>query len=508
MIAAADLERRLADLEPIGLDERGTTRLAWTAEDAAAGAWFARRAAEVGLRVEVDPAGNRWALPDAPGPWWGVGSHLDSVRAGGRYDGALGVCAAFAVAEHAPVAVIAFADEEGARFNTPTFGSRALAGVLDPAVLDRRDDDGVRLADAMAAADVDPAGVAEAPSWLGRLRGFLELHVDQTPDLERFAVVRALAARMRVQADLHGRADHAGTTRPHERSDALLRAAILIVAAHQRATEDMVVTASRILVEPNALTTIAAARAPVARRALGEPVGAHGLVPGPPRRRRADGGVALGRRRVRPRAARRARRRRRRDVLRRPRCGHPGHEDPRGHGPHAQPQRHQPLPRGGRRPRRRRRGGHRDPRGRAMRAATVAAMPNAHSHAFQRDLRGLGERNPDDFWSWRTQMMHLAQALDPESMQRVATQVYGEMLAAGYGAVGEFHYVHHQADGTPYDDPNALALAVARAAIEAGLRIVAHPRRLPPRRASALPRPRRRELPGARRRVTRMGRRA
>ena len=63
---------------------------------------------------------------------------------------------------------------------------------------------------------------------------------------------------MRVQADLHGRADHAGTTRRHERSDALLRAAILIVAAHQRATDDMVVTASRILVEPNALTTIAA----------------------------------------------------------------------------------------------------------------------------------------------------------------------------------------------------------------------------------------------------------
>jgi len=258
VIAAGDLSRRLEDLEPIGLDARGTTRLAWTPEDEAAGAWFERRAAEVGLRVELDPAGNRWALPDAPEPWWGVGSHLDSVRAGGRYDGALGMCAAFAVAEHAPLAVIAFADEEGARFNTPTFGSRVLAGVLDPAVLDRRDDDGVRLADAMAAAGVDPAGVGEAPGWLGRLRGFLELHVDQTPDLERFAVVRALAARMRVQADLHGRADHAGTTRRHERSDALLRAAILIVAAHQRATEDMVVTASRILVEPNALTTIAA----------------------------------------------------------------------------------------------------------------------------------------------------------------------------------------------------------------------------------------------------------
>jgi N-carbamoyl-L-amino-acid hydrolase len=258
LIRASDLARRLAELEPIGLRGDGTTRLAWTPEDAAAGEWFRAQADEVGLTAHVDPAGNRWAVPDAPPPWWGVGSHLDSVRAGGRYDGALGVCAAFAIAEHAPVAVIAFADEEGARFNTPTFGSRALTGALDPAVLDRRDDDGVLLADAMAAAGVDPGGVARAPQWLRRLHGFFELHVDQTPDLERFAVVRALAARMRLQADLSGRADHAGTTRRHERSDALLAAARLIVAADELATDDMVVTAPRILVEPNALTTVAA----------------------------------------------------------------------------------------------------------------------------------------------------------------------------------------------------------------------------------------------------------
>jgi N-carbamoyl-L-amino-acid hydrolase len=258
VIRPGDLARRLSDLEPIGLSGEGTTRLAWTPEDAAAGEWFRARADEVGLSVHVDPAGNRWAIPDTPPPWWGVGSHLDSVRAGGRYDGALGVCAGFAIAEHAPVAVIAFADEEGARFNTPTFGSRALTGALDPAVLERRDDDGILLADAMAAAGIDPGGLARAPQWLRRLRGFLELHVDQTPDLERYAVVRALAARMRVQADLAGRADHAGTTRRHERSDALLSAARLIVAADELATDDMVVTASRILVEPNALTTVAA----------------------------------------------------------------------------------------------------------------------------------------------------------------------------------------------------------------------------------------------------------
>ncbi|HEU4978793.1 MAG TPA: M20/M25/M40 family metallo-hydrolase, partial [Solirubrobacteraceae bacterium] len=174
--------------------------------------------------------------------------------------GALGVCAAFEVARavDAPVAVIAFADEEGARFNTPTFGSRALAGRLDvDDVLARRDDDGVLLRDAMASAGVDPDGLRRAPEWLPRLRGFLELHVDQTPDLDSYGVVRALASRVRVQADLDGRADHSGTTRRGERRDAMLAAARLIVAADEAAGEDMVATASRLLVEPNALTTIA-----------------------------------------------------------------------------------------------------------------------------------------------------------------------------------------------------------------------------------------------------------
>src|SRR3954447_19416538 len=183
MIEAAELRDRLAGVEPIGRGAGGTTRLAWTPELAAAEAWFADQARAAGLRVERDPAGSLWAVPDAPAPWWATGSHLDSVRGGGRFDGALGVAARFAGAERgaAPVAVIAFADEEGARFNTPTFGSRALVGRLDVAdVLARIDDDGMPLADAMRAAGADPDRLAEAPRWLARLRGFLELHIDQT----------------------------------------------------------------------------------------------------------------------------------------------------------------------------------------------------------------------------------------------------------------------------------------------------------------------------------------
>jgi N-carbamoyl-L-amino-acid hydrolase len=264
MIEAADLAARLDTLVPIGRGPRGTTRLAWTEEDAATGEWFREQAAGARLRVERDPAGNLWAVPDSPPPWWAVGSHLDSVREGGSFDGALGVAAGFEVAARVagPVAVISFADEEGARFNTPTCGSRALTGVLDLGVLDRVDREGIRLADAMRVAGVDPAGIRTAQGWLSRLRGFVELHIDQTTELERAGVpagiVRGLASRMRLRAEIEGRADHAGTTPPADRRDALAAAARLIVAALDSSGAGLVATASRIEVEPNALTTVPA----------------------------------------------------------------------------------------------------------------------------------------------------------------------------------------------------------------------------------------------------------
>ena len=111
----------------------------------------------------------------------------------------------------------------------------------------------------------------------------------------------------------------------------------------------------------------------------------------------------------------------------------------------------------------------------------LPAMVNAHSHAFQRDLRGVAERpwrelrSADDFWSWREAMYRLAGAVDPDSIYEVARRAYAEMAAAGYGAVGEFHYVHHQPDGTPYAEPNAMAFAVAEAARAAGITIVLLP---------------------------------
>jgi N-carbamoyl-L-amino-acid hydrolase len=266
MISAGAIANRMRDLDHIGVGPEGVLRLAWTAEDAACREWFFAQAAEAGLDPVRDPAGNLWACPRQPPPWWAVGSHLDSVRGGGRFDGPLGVACGFEIAARAqrPVAVLSFADEEGARFNTPTFGSKALTGKLDlDVVLKRRDDDGIALADAVRAAGVDPDGISEAAGWLPRLCGFVEIHIDQTTDLAArncaAGVVSSLAARRRLEVELDGRADHAGTTPPAERRDALSAAAHLIVAAEQLAGgfEGVRTTASRIVVQPNAPTTIA-----------------------------------------------------------------------------------------------------------------------------------------------------------------------------------------------------------------------------------------------------------
>ena len=112
--------------------------------------------------------------------------------------------------------------------------------------------------------------------------------------------------------------------------------------------------------------------------------------------------------------------------------------------------------------------------------ALAPGFVNAHSHAFQRGLRGTVERRDpghpeDDFWAWRERMYALAEGLGPASIREASGRCYSEMLSAGYTSVTEFHYVHHSPDGAPYDDPNVLARAVAEAAEEEGIRILLLP---------------------------------
>jgi formiminoglutamate deiminase len=102
---------------------------------------------------------------------------------------------------------------------------------------------------------------------------------------------------------------------------------------------------------------------------------------------------------------------------------------------------------------------------------TIPGLANCHSHAFHRALRGRTQRERGTFWTWREQMYAVASALDPDSYFALARATYREMTAAGITSVGEFHYLHHQPDGTPYADPNAMGAALIEAAGEAGIRI-------------------------------------
>ncbi|UKA49634.1 formimidoylglutamate deiminase [Arthrobacter sp. FW305-123] len=99
------------------------------------------------------------------------------------------------------------------------------------------------------------------------------------------------------------------------------------------------------------------------------------------------------------------------------------------------------------------------------------AAANAHSHAFHRILRGRTHDGRGDFWVWREQMYRSASELTPEKYQKLATAVFAEMVASGFSSVAEFHYVHHQLDGAPYAEPHAMELALARAAMSAGIRL-------------------------------------
>jgi formiminoglutamate deiminase len=111
------------------------------------------------------------------------------------------------------------------------------------------------------------------------------------------------------------------------------------------------------------------------------------------------------------------------------------------------------------------------PRAIPVRGLVVPGLANTHSHAFHRALRGRTQRERGSFWTWRDQMYAVAARLDPDTYLDLARATYREMAAAGITCVGEFHYLHHQPDGTPYADANEMGEALVHAAREAGIRI-------------------------------------
>jgi allantoate deiminase len=221
----------------------------------------------LGMTVHVDAVGNMrglWKPANASGKRLLMGSHIDTVPDAGRYDGVLGVVMALeyvALAKELelPLAieVIAFSEEEGVRFGVPFLGSRAVAGRFDRALLERKDADGVTLADAIRAFGLDPGRMNEAVLDEGAA-AFFEIHIEQGPVLEAenlgLAAVTAIVGQTRLALEFTGKANHAGTTPMSLRHDALAGAAEWIAGVEQmaRSTEGLVATVGKIAVEPNA----------------------------------------------------------------------------------------------------------------------------------------------------------------------------------------------------------------------------------------------------------------
>jgi allantoate deiminase len=220
----------------------------------------------LGMTVQVDAAGNlrgRWKPADASSKRLLIGSHIDSVPDAGKYDGVLGVVMALEYVAltkelELPLAieVIAFSEEEGVRFGLPFIGSRAVAGRFDHVLLERKDADGITLADAIRAFGLDPTRIGEAVLDEDAA-AFFEIHIEQGPVLEAenlsLASVTAIVGQTRLTAEFTGKANHAGTTPMPLRQDALAAAAEWIAVVEQMAssTEGLVATVGKIAVEPN-----------------------------------------------------------------------------------------------------------------------------------------------------------------------------------------------------------------------------------------------------------------
>ncbi|MDQ6876436.1 MAG: allantoate amidohydrolase [Candidatus Dormibacteraeota bacterium] len=229
---------------------------------------------EAGMEVRTDNVGNlrgrsEGAAPSAPTLM--LGSHLDTVRDAGKYDGPLGVVVAIAAVQRLhdagtrlpfAIEVIAFADEEGARFSSTYLGSRAVAGTLDLGDLDRIDAAGITMSEAIRAFGGDPARLPE-DGWRGDgLLGYCEVHIEQGPVLEArglpVGVVSAIAGQARYRITFTGEAGHAGTVPMRSRRDALGAASefVLAVEAAAGSHEGAVATVGHLTVHPGAANVI------------------------------------------------------------------------------------------------------------------------------------------------------------------------------------------------------------------------------------------------------------
>ncbi|WP_260508234.1 M20 family metallo-hydrolase [Cytobacillus firmus] len=259
----------------------GFTRLGYSEEEAQAMEVFKSIAIEMGLSVKKDFAGNmiaRWIPGNQPfKPALAFGSHLDTVKGGGGYDGAAGVvCALGAVKKlkeegfqpDRPIEVICFASEESSRFGISTIGSKAMAGILNPEELENiQDEEGMTVKEAVELRGVKWEEMPQAERNISELKSFVELHIEQGMRLENagadFGSVTAVACPIRLKIKIVGRTGHTGTAPMGGRIDALVATAPLITFVAETAERlsidneyPIVATASTLALQPNTFTAI------------------------------------------------------------------------------------------------------------------------------------------------------------------------------------------------------------------------------------------------------------
>lgn len=270
MNEAAQLMQRLDRLGEFTAEPGKLTRLFLTPEHRAALEQVRTWMEQAGLATHVDGLATLVGRyeSDPPGaPALLLGSHIDTVRDAGRYDGNLGVLAAIQTVARLngegrrfpfAIEILAFGDEEGVRFPTTLSGSRAVAGVFDPATLDLADADGIRLGDALRAFGCDPSRTGEIARTDGRAHGYVELHIEQGPVLQDaglpVGVVTAINGATRFLIEVRGRAGHAGTVPMGLRRDALCAASEMVLAIERQArgTPDLVATVGMLSALPGA----------------------------------------------------------------------------------------------------------------------------------------------------------------------------------------------------------------------------------------------------------------
>lgn len=272
------LETALKEVNEIGAcKDQGITRLAYSKEHWAANEYFMDQCKEAGMLVRVDASGNVIARREGSDPRLpavACGSHLDTVQHGGGYDGTIGVIAGLemirslnekGIVTRHPIEIISFACEESARFGVSTIGSKAMAGHLDLTLLrNLRDKEGISFPEALAGIGLDFAHIEGAHRSRDELHAFFELHIEQGPLLEKkekdIGIVTGIAAPVRLEVTIQGKASHSGTTPMTMRKDALIGAAIVITALEKAALQEVqhhtVATAGVCEVQPGAMNVV------------------------------------------------------------------------------------------------------------------------------------------------------------------------------------------------------------------------------------------------------------